>query len=136
MDRGGGKGIEGIEFLQINRVNAPSDIVIGEGRVPTRLEPTTPLPRYIPLLRYPVIPNNPLRDGSRSFEKVHHRSNTLCPPLRPFSMEILVTRWRKDFLLFVLLSLRITPVHLLGRETNFVIYIYKYFTRVQETMLT
>lgn len=48
---GKGKGIEGIEFLQINRVNASSDI--GEGR---RVEPTIPLPRYIPLLRYPVIP--------------------------------------------------------------------------------
>ena len=36
---GKGKGIEGIEFLQINRVNASSDI--GEGR---RVEPTIPLP--------------------------------------------------------------------------------------------
>lgn len=110
---GKGKGIEGIEFLQINRVNASSDI--GEGR---RVEPTIPLPRYIPLLRYPVIPNNPLRDGSRSFEKLP----------TPFVLVIIPSPSifqgdsydEMDFLLFVLSSLSI----FIGSREKFCSYIY------------
>lgn len=110
---GKGKGIEGIEFLQINRVNASSDI--GEGR---RVEPTIPLPRYIPLLRYPVIPKQPFE---RWVSLLWEASNTLCPRHHPSPSIFHGDSYDEmDFLLFVLSSLSI----FIGSREKFCSYIY------------
>lgn len=45
-----------------------------------------------------LSPNNPLRDGSRSFEKLPIPFVLVIIPLHPFSMEILTTRWISFFL--------------------------------------
>lgn len=108
---GKGKGIEGIEFLQINRVNAPSDI--GEGRRVGWNLRSLYLDTY--LCSVILLSRTTLWEmGLAPLRSFQHPLSSSSSPLHPFSMEILTTRWISFFLFCHLW------VYLLVRERNFV----------------